>query len=422
MIMKKMMIAALMTVAVSTAWAGDSDALKKIMKAGSYAEAESMIKSSLSALANDAEKAKAYNKLVDLAMKGVSKEMNVITSNQMAEQLGQGKVEQYDTLSFYTSLSQAFAAAKECEKYDILPNAKGKVAPKFHKSNQERLFGLRSHLINAGIWYQDKGDLKKAQEYLGNYVDSYSEGLYKELAEKTPDENLTNIAYYAAVFAFQNHDIESCGRYADIAKKDPEKAKDANNLKLAVVQESLKTRADSLNYVTTLEGQYANDPNDEIVFGTLVGMYSGLGMNDKMESLFDKKLATDPDNFTVWAIRGQNFMIAQDLKNAIDCFKKALKTQPENPQILTFLGACLLDRGSEAENNAAGKSGRVSQAAMDQIRPLYEESKTALEKAKELDPDQASTRWAYPLYRCYYQLYGADDARTKAAEALANGK
>ena len=115
-------------------------------------------------------------------------------------------------------------------------------------------------------------------------------------------------------------------------------------------------------------------------------------------------------------------MIAQDLKNAIDCFKKAQKTQPENPQILTFLGACLLDRGSEAENNAAGKSGRVSQAALDQIRPLYEESKTALEKAKELDPDQASTRWAYPLYRCYYQLYGADDARTKAAEALANGK
>ena len=129
MIMKKMMIAALMTVAVSTAWAGDSDALKKIMKAGTYAEAESMIKSSLSALANDAEKAKAYNKLVDLAMKGVSKEMNVITNNQMAEQLGQGKVEQYDTLSFYTSLSQAFAAAKECEKYDILPNAKGKISP-----------------------------------------------------------------------------------------------------------------------------------------------------------------------------------------------------------------------------------------------------------------------------------------------------
>ena len=40
MIMKKMMIAALMTVAVSTAWAGDSDALKKIMKAGTYAGVE----------------------------------------------------------------------------------------------------------------------------------------------------------------------------------------------------------------------------------------------------------------------------------------------------------------------------------------------------------------------------------------------
>ncbi len=419
--MKKMMLLVLMAFVASTTWAGDSEALKKIMKAGSYAEAESLIKSSLNSLASDAEKAKAYNKLVDLAMQGVNKELNIINTNDMAQQLGQGKVAPYDTLSFYTSLTQAFAAAKECEKYDVMPNEKGKVAPKFHKGNQDRLFALRSHLINGGIWYQDKGDLRKAEKYLGTYVDSYGEPLFKELAEKTPDDNLTNIAYYAAVFAYQNHDIENCGRYADIASKDPEKAKDANNLKLAVVQEGLKTRQDSLNYVKNLQDQYAADPSNEVVYGTLVGMLANLNMTDELNAVFDKKLALDPDNFTVWAVRGQNYMIAQDLKNAIDCFKNALKTQPDNAQILTFLGACLLDRGTEAENNAAGKSGRVSQAAMDQIRPLYEEAKDVLEKAKRLDPDQATTRWAYPLYRSYYQLFGADDARTKEAEKLANG-
>ena len=39
------------------------------MKAKSYAEAEALVKQILGQMANDAEKAKAYNKLVDLAMK-----------------------------------------------------------------------------------------------------------------------------------------------------------------------------------------------------------------------------------------------------------------------------------------------------------------------------------------------------------------
>ena len=59
---------AMMLVASATAFAGDSDALKAILKAKDYAEAEALLKSGLSQLANDQEKAKAYNKLVDLSL------------------------------------------------------------------------------------------------------------------------------------------------------------------------------------------------------------------------------------------------------------------------------------------------------------------------------------------------------------------
>ena len=58
---------AVMLVASATAFAGDSDALKAILKAKTYAEAEQLVKSSIDQLANAQEKAKAYNKLVDLA-------------------------------------------------------------------------------------------------------------------------------------------------------------------------------------------------------------------------------------------------------------------------------------------------------------------------------------------------------------------
>ena len=44
--MKKIMIMAMMAVAASTAFAGDSPALKSILKAKTYAEAESLLNSS----------------------------------------------------------------------------------------------------------------------------------------------------------------------------------------------------------------------------------------------------------------------------------------------------------------------------------------------------------------------------------------
>ena len=197
------MIVALMAAAASTAFAGDSDVLKSILKTKSYAEAASLVSSSLSQLASPAEKAKAYNKLVDLAIDKVAKEQGTITSNQMAEQYGQGKVEPYDTAGFYDAVLNAFKAAEECEKYDIMPNEKGKVKPAFHNKNVQRLLGYRPRLIDGGIYYQNF-DMKKAFAQLAEYVDSHNSSLFAEEIAKTPDENYTNMAYSSTIFKEYN--------------------------------------------------------------------------------------------------------------------------------------------------------------------------------------------------------------------------
>ena len=82
------MMMAMMLVASATAFAGDSDALKAILKAKTYAEAEALLNSGLASLANDAEKAKAYNKLVDLAMDQFNAQSAIQTENQVAAQMG----------------------------------------------------------------------------------------------------------------------------------------------------------------------------------------------------------------------------------------------------------------------------------------------------------------------------------------------
>ncbi|MBP5388706.1 MAG: hypothetical protein J6Y97_15185 [Prevotella sp.] len=425
--MRKMMIVALMAIA-STAFAGNSPALKSILKAKTYAEAEGLLKSGLSQLANDAEKATAYNKLVDLAMVKVLHENATIATNQAVKQMGNGKEEPVDSVGFYTALINAMDAAVECEKYDQKPDAKGNIKPKFHEKNAQRVFEHRGVLANAGITYYQNNDSKNAYKYFAKYVDMHTEPLFaQEQAKAEADwkgkgiaedpDNTAQFAYLAAYYAYQNKDIDACNKYCEIAIKDEKWAKEARNLKLTVVQESLKTREDSINYARSLESQLEAAPDDENLFGTLVSMYNGLKMDDAMNKLFDKKLQSDPNNFIVWAVRGQNAMLDQKLDEAVEHFKKALSTQPDNAQILTYLGACQLDRASAAANRAAGKTGRVPEAAMGQIRPIYEEALGYLQKAKELDPNKEKANWGYPLYRCCYQLYGDEDPRTKAAEA-----
>ena len=81
--MKKLIVAAMMVLGTTSAFAGNSDALKEVLKAKTYAEAEALVKQNLGQLANDAEKAKAYNKLVDLSMKAFNDQQSIQQTNQI---------------------------------------------------------------------------------------------------------------------------------------------------------------------------------------------------------------------------------------------------------------------------------------------------------------------------------------------------
>ena len=102
--MKKLMLAALMLLGTSAAFAGDSDALKAILKAQTYSEAKSLLQSSQSQLANDAERAKAYNKLYELAMKKVNAEQTVQLRNETNEKMGQKGGEPVDEQGLYQAV------------------------------------------------------------------------------------------------------------------------------------------------------------------------------------------------------------------------------------------------------------------------------------------------------------------------------
>lgn len=392
------MIMALMILGSSVAFAGQSEALKAVLKAKTFDEALALVKSNLNSLVGNSEKAIAYNKLTDLAMEKVTKEQNVMTNNQLATQM-KTKLAPVDTVGYYKAAYEALASGLECETYDIQPNDKGKVKPKFHDSNRDRLWPIRVQLINYGQRMSDS-DKEAALNAFGTYVSSYDNSLFKEVAGKTKDQYIGEVSRVAAVYAYQSKQMDLANKYVDVALKDSATFKQALDMKIFFASQGLKTREDSVKFQQTLEDIYAKNPNSDTVFGQLAAIYQSLGQKDKAASLISQRLATDPKNYTALAMKAQNDMNANKFDDAIAGFKDAIAVKNDEPLIYAYIGFCINSKAAASQNSVDAKK-------------LYTESIGYLEKARELDPNRQRANWAYPLYQCYYSLYGENDSRTK---------
>jgi len=405
--MKKIMFAALMMFTTSTAFAADSDALKSILKSKNYAEAAAMLKSSLSQLANDAERAKAYNHLVQLSMEKFDKEAAVEIENMTRTQMGKAnEVTPYDTVGYYEAAYNGLMDAIECDKYDYMPDAKGKVKPKFREANLPRIANARIQLVNAGQREAQLGNDEGVLKYWGAFLDTEDSEFLSSIDKSNEAGFFGQVAYFTGLYANQAKQTDRALKYLDMAMKDPEQAKDAQAQKFAISQSNLKTQADSLKFIDELKAFYAENPDNEAAFGTLCNLYSSMNKKSEVIELINDKIARTPNNYTAWALKGQTEMNDQNYTEAIESFKKAIAIDDTNPIVLTYLGFCMNNRAAEIEGDIPAQ------------KALYKESMVYLEKAKSIDPDRQKANWAYPLYQCYYINYSANDPRTKELEEM----
>ena len=397
------MMMAMMFVASATAFAGDSDALKAILKAKTYAEADQLLKSSLEQLANDAEKAKAYNKLVDLAMDQFNAQSTIQTENQVAKQMGKEE-KPVDEKLMAEMAYNAIIAAQECDIYDQKPNEKGKVAPKFGMKNAQRLWnGPRNALVNAGQEALSAQDNATARKYWQLFAESNEFPFFKACDREAQKPYFGQVARFAAIFAYQDKDMDKALQLADIALKDPQEYENALNLKLEILGNELKSKEDSLNYFNKLKDIYAEHKTDGVM-EKLYNVMLGLGEADAAMKILDDALVANPNNFVALADKGLALLQAQKAAEAVNYLKKAYEVKSDNAVIATYAGTAYSVQAQETEDPAQKKA-------------LYKQAIELFDKAKELDPDRLQSNWGYNRYNAYYNYYGPDAAETQQAEA-----
>lgn len=403
--MKKLLMAALMFLATSAAFAGSSDALKAILKASSYTEAEQLINSSLDQMTDNAEKAQAYNHVVELALNKFNTESQ--------------KKEKADEKGMYDALAEAFKAANECYKYDQLPNAKGKVKPKYSDALGVKLYSLRPMLINAGGFYQSS-DTKKAFELLSTYVTSNDDPVFEKIkTDASKDPNYLNAAYFAGYMALMNQDYANAEKFAGMAVTDSVNGTQALNIQLQAMKMQMKTKEDSTAFIGKCKALYEKFPDNQIIFANLVDTYSQMNMNSEAEALVDSRLAKSPNDFVALMVKGQFLEQQNKFEEAADALKKSLENAPEQSKLVinATIGDCYL---YHAQTRLDKIKGVLSKAAKDQFIPVYNNAIKYYEAAKALDTDGSQkSRYAARLYSCLYFVYGEADPKTQEAKTYA---
>ena len=397
---------AMMLVASATAFAGDSDALKAVLKTKDFAEAEQLLKQNVNQMADAAEKAKAYNHLVDLAMKKVTKETGIILENQVGQQMGRAanEIVPYDTLGLANALCDAIYNAIECNKYDQQPNAKGKIAPKYAEKNAQRIWANRQHLVNIGQDEARKEPKDNALKFWGAFVDSGADPLFAAQNHEAEKEYFGQVALFSGRYAYEKKDFERGDRYIAIARQDPTQEKDALATQLWYTRTGLTNHADSVAATNRLKALYEAEPQNDALLDALYSMYDGARDKAAQFALLDNHLAKYPNSFAALANKGLMAMADNDAVKAVEWLNKAAAAKPDNAVIYTYLGICLSSQAATTEDAAKSKE-------------FYKQAIDAFDKAKELDPEKKMANWGYNRYQAYYGLYGEEDPRTKAAEA-----
>ena len=415
--MKKFMLMAMMAAAATTTFAQDAlvKEAKKLFSKSDFDGAAQVLAPALTS-SETLEKDAAWNMQAEI-MYGKYNALQTVEMENKVKQV----TAPFDTLGMYRAAVAAWEAVLKCDELDQLPDAKGKVKIKYRSPAQMKYKNFGIALVQAGQFFYQQKDYENALKAWKYYLGMKESPIFAEVKDFPKDPFYGDIAYYAAFLSYQEHHYDDAVKYAAIVAQDPEKADEANEIMLFSKKETLKTKADSLEYLNMLKGFHQQNPQEERYFNLLMDYYVRAKDSQAMNAWVEEELAANPQNKMAWALKGEAQMNNREWDAAVASYQKAIEIDPTFVQVLFNAGVCLNSKAIDLKDELADKNtGGLTPENAEKVKAILAESKVFLEKTKELDPNREKVNWAYPLYQIYYSL--GDEAKAAEMEKLVENK
>lgn len=404
---------AMMAVAATSAFAQDAlvKEAKKLLGKKEFDAAMQMLAPALTS-SETVDKAAAWNLQSNIAY---DKFMDIQTAD--AQNQIMKKQVAYDTLGMYRAAVTAWEAALKCDEFDQLPDAKGKVKPKFRTASQNRFKNHGVALVQAGQTEYQKRNNQQALNAWKLYLSMKDTPIFAEVKDFPRDPFYADIAYYAAFLSYQEKNYADAEKYAKLTiEVDPSKAGDANEILLFSKKEAMTTAQDSLEYVNMVKELHKAEPNEDRYFNLLMEYYTRGNNPAALNEWIAEESQANSGNKMIWALKGEAEMNAEKWADAIESYKKAVEIDPDFVQCLFNVGRCYFAKAMDLQNQLADKNGMITNENRSKVVEVVNEAEKYYERARELDPDRGLCNWAYPLYQIYY--FKSDNAKMKELEAI----
>lgn len=284
---------------------------------------------------------------------------------------------------------------------DTVVNSKGKVEHKYSKEIANTIIGSAPYFFQSASEMYNEKNYDASYKLFDIYTSIYAKEPLASVKKADPNYSIPETYFNQGIVAWQADDQRNALNAFTNARKAGYTEKIIYDYALTIAN-ALKDKDAILEWATIGNELYgAEDPN---YLGNIINVYLQDQKFDEAFNLIDHAIEVNPSNPQYYFIKGVLYDNQDKRPEAKAMFKKTIELDPENSEGLTQYGNSLFLEGCAIIDAAPANLSVAETQKMfnDNVRPLFEEAATYLEKAYSLNPD--NTGALRVLENIYYNL------------------
>jgi len=294
------------------------------------------------------------------------------------------------------SIENAYHYYLVADSLDKIPNAKGKIAPKYHAKVVEKVKSLQPGFTEGGSYYYEQKDYKNALRFFDVYIN------YQNLPQMVglgleKDTMIPLITYYCGLCATQ-------AEMPAVAVKYYEKVKDNMDSKwiYARLCDDYSQLKDTVNMLRMFKLGVQKFPAESYYVRSLINYYINQGKMDEALSWINTAIDLDQKSAILWNVKGR-LLETKNIEESKTCYQKAIDLDPAFDEALGNLGRIYYNKAVEELDRINSirddKKYKVEKA---KLKNTFEIPLPYFEKAYQLNPKERD--YVIALRGIYYNL------------------
>ncbi len=314
----------------------------------------------------------------------------------------------YDAKLREECIVQILPCLLKANELDNMPNAKGKVKPKYTKKIKKILVDLYKSSPSSIEWAAGEAfnnkDFAKAAEIFDIYINIPLVDLLSEQNLLATDTNYTAIKYNAGIAHFQAGGAEHLNKAIQYFQELTESNySDQNSVYQILLSLYLNSVNDTANYVKNLQVAVEKFPKEAYYIEQLINYYVEKKENEMAINYLEKAIANEPTFEQYYFLLGRVKEELGLIDEASALYDKTISMKPDHYFAYISKGNIIYNKAVDLDNKASDiKDNKEYQKAKAEANAVLEQALPFYEKALELKPDdRENIRW---LRSIYYRL------------------